>query len=275
MASTVASSIVPRRAREGEHEQHAGGAEDHEHRHDHREGDACRGACRRLPGMASSLTARARAPVTSAARPLTSARGVRRIVADVTDERTELERPNPTTRRCPRPTRRFMRQGWGDRELDLPAAPDHRVRRRAAPQARRDVPGRAAGAPGRHLQGAVLRHRLPLPAPTPPTPTSPATRPPTPSSSSTTARRCSTPGRARTRDTDEFFRDRHVRRAVGRPPAVAAGDLRVARPRGAPHRRPAGGPAPHRQDPRPPRRVGRRRRAGVRATTPATATSPG
>ena len=73
-------------------------------------------------------------------------------------------RPSPTTRRSPRRTPTFMRQGWGDRELDLPAHPIADARRRAAAAAGRGVPGRAAGAAGRHLQGALQRHRLPVPA---------------------------------------------------------------------------------------------------------------
>ena len=57
----------------------------------------------------------------------------------------------------------FMRTGWGDRELDLPRQP---VADRAAVGAReagRDVPRRAAGAAGRHVQGAGQRHRLQVP----------------------------------------------------------------------------------------------------------------
>ena len=57
----------------------------------------------------------------------------------------------------------FMRTGWGDRELDLPRQP---VADRAAAPARkagRDVPRRATGAAGRHVQGAGQRHRLQVP----------------------------------------------------------------------------------------------------------------
>ena len=69
----------------------------------------------------------------------------------------------------------FMRQGWGDRALDLPPHPERRLRR-AARRARRGVPGRAAGVPAGTSRCA----------PTTPTtgsgrdsdsPTSPATRP--------------------------------------------------------------------------------------------------
>ena len=57
----------------------------------------------------------------------------------------------------------FMRTGWGERELDLP---EHPIAPHAAPTpggARRGVPGRAPRAARRDVQGAVQRHRLPLP----------------------------------------------------------------------------------------------------------------
>ena len=66
-----------------------------------------------------------------------------------------------------------------------------------------------------------------------------------------------------------------VRRAVGRPPPVAEGDLRLARPRGAPPRR-ARGP-PRQRRPRPACSATSTRTSTGRspATAPATTTSPG
>ena len=116
---------------------------------------------------------------------------------------------------------RFMRTGLGRARARPAAACHHVVRRRAPRPARRGLPRRASGAAGRRLQGALLRHRLPLPRRTPRTPTSAATRPATRSWSSTTARRVLYARPRSARDTDEFFRDRQYGELwAGRRPSL-------------------------------------------------------
>ena len=115
----------------------------------------------------------------------------------------------------------FMRQGWGDRELDLPRPSDHAVGRGSSPAARRGLPGRTAGAAGGQLQGALLRHRLPLP---------PRHRPHLllrqpdqrrRARASTTASRVLYARPRSERTTDEFFRDRQYGELwVGRRPSL-------------------------------------------------------
>ena len=90
-----------------------------------------------------------------------------------------------------------MRSGWGDRELDLPA---HPITPYAAARRARlvdDLPRRAAGDPGRRLQGPQPTTPTTASAPTPRTPTSAATRPRRGPRHRRTARRRCTPGRAR------------------------------------------------------------------------------
>ena len=91
--------------------------------------------------------------------------------------------------------------------------------------------------PAGRLQGALLRHRLPLP---------PRHRPHLLLRQPDQRRRAGRRGRRERPLRPPALRARHrrvlprpaVRRAVGRPPPVAEGDLRLPRPRGAPHRRP-------------------------------------
>ena len=132
----------------------------------------------------------------------------------------------------------FMRAGLG-RPRARPAART-RSRRTPRPAAQRlaeAFPGERLVLPAGTLQGAVLRHRLPVP---------PRHRAHLLLRQPDQRRRA---GRSRTasrvlyarprseRDTDEFFRDRQYGELwVGRRPSLQ-GDLRLARPRGAPHRR--------------------------------------
>ena len=168
----------------------------------------------------------------------------------------------PRSRRAGGVLRGSCAPGWGDRELDLPAASHHAVRRRAPCPAGRGVPRRASGAAGRRLQGALLRHRLPLPRRHR---AHLLLRQPDHRRGARHRRRrgaSSTRGRGPRRDTDEFFRDRQYGELwAGRRPSLHEISV-VARPRGAPHRRPAGGAVRRRQDPGAARRRRARRRPG-------------
>ena len=160
-----------------------------------------------------------------------------------------------------------MRDRLGRPRARPAAAPDRAVRRRPPPEAGRGVPRRAAGAPGRHLQGALQRHRLPLPH---------RHRPHLLLRQPDQRRRAGDRGRRVRPLRAAALGARHrrvlprpaVRRALGRPPPLAEGDLRLARPRGAPHRRARRRPRHVRQDPRAPRCLRGRRPAGRRRRRP-------
>ena len=107
------------------------------------------------PSLRRVLTCRVHTgqPIGCAARGTATRARPRRTVSDVTATAETADRPAEAAmtdeshdQPCPRRTPTFMRQGWGDRELDLPRAPGGRLggARRAA--AGRDVPRRAAGA---------------------------------------------------------------------------------------------------------------------------------
>ena len=121
-----------------------------------------------------------------------------------------------------------MRTGWGDRELDLPAHPITPWAAARRERLVRAVPRRAAGDPGRRLQGALQRHRLPLPR---------RDRAHLPVRQPDLRRGAGDRGRRGDAVRPAAARPRHrrvlprppVRRALGRPPSVAARDLRLAR----------------------------------------------
>ena len=114
-----------------------------------------------------------------------------------------------------------MRTGWGDRELDLPP---HPITPRAKARRQRlseQFAGERLVDPRRRVQGAVERHRLPVPLRDCAHLSVRQPRPATPCSSSRAASRCSTPGRASSRETDEFFRDRQYGELwAGRRPSL-------------------------------------------------------
>ena len=115
----------------------------------------------------------------------------------------------------------FMRSGWGDRELDLPAHPitPYAAARRAP--AGRHLPRRAAGDPGRRLQGPRATTPTTASAPTPRTPTCAATRPPTRSWSIDGGEATLFARPRSSRETDEFFRDRQYGELwAGRRPSL-------------------------------------------------------
>ena len=156
-----------------------------------------------------------------------------------------------------------MRQGWGDRELDLPrhSVADFSARRRAAladafPGERLVVPAgqfkvRANDTDYRFRADSAHVHLTG-------NQTSDAVLVIEDGESVLYARPRSS------RQTDEFFRDRRYGELLGRPPPVAEGDLRLPRPRGAPPRRARRAARGLGQDPGAARRRRVRRQDGAR-----------